>query len=51
MDWLKNRVLWGLIITFFVIGLAGVIWNAIPGILKILAVVAVIFGFANAIKK
>lgn len=51
MDWLKNRVFWGLIIIFFVIGLAGVIWNAIPGILKILAVIAVVFYFVNVTKK
>ena len=51
MDWLKNRILWILIVVFFTLGLAGVIWNAIPGIIKILLVIGVVCGFFGIVKK
>lgn len=51
MNWLARRLIWTIASAVLVIGVAIVIWDALPGIIKVLAIVGVAFGFIGILKK
>ena len=51
MEWLTRRIIWALLTAFLVIGIAVAIWEAIPGFIKVLAVIGIVCGFIGILKK
>lgn len=50
MERLTRRIIWTLLTVFIVAGIAVVIWEAIPGIIKIIAIIAIVFSFFKIVK-
>lgn len=51
MEWLTRRIIWTLLAVLFTVGIVVAIWEALPGIIKILAALGIVFGFLKIIKK
>ena len=45
MEWITRKIIWTIVIVIIVLGLAVTIWNAIPTIIKVLAVILIVGGF------
>ena len=50
MEWFTQRMITAIFLGLIAIGIAVAIWQALPGIIKILAVVGIITGFVKIIK-
>ena len=50
MERFTQKLINGIIIGLIVIGIAAAIWEAIPAIIKVFAVVGIIAGFFGALK-
>ena len=42
MEWLTRKIIWTLAATFIAVGIAVAIWDAIPDIIKFLAVIGIL---------
>ena len=51
MEWLTKRIIWTILTVLIVAAIAVTIWEAIPGIIKVLAIIGIICGFAGIMKK
>lgn len=51
MEWFTRRLIWTLAAAFIAVGIAVAIWEAIPGIIKVLAIIAIVCGFTGIMKK
>lgn len=51
MEWLTRRIIWTLLAVLVVVGIVVVIWEAIPGIIKVLAIIGIVCGFTGIMKK
>lgn len=51
MERFTRRLIWGIATLILIVGIAVAIWEAIPGIIKFVAVVCIIGGFLGMFKK
>ena len=50
MEWYSKRIITAIFLGLITIGIVVAIWQALPGIIKVLAVIGIITGFAKIIR-